>query len=62
MVSSIIWNYTSLNSNEKGDLWNSEDFSIFSIDQQYKPEDPYSGIRGKEAVVRPYPNKNSWRF
>lgn len=54
MVSSIIWNYTSLNSNEKGDLWNNEDFSIFSMDQQRDPTNPYSGIRGKEAIVRPY--------
>lgn len=57
LVSSIIWNYTSVNSNEKGDLWNNEDFSIFSPDQMKKPENPYSGIRGKEAIVRPYPMK-----
>ena len=57
LVSSIIWNYTSVNSNEKGDLWNNEDFSIFSPDQIKKPESPYSGIRGKEAIVRPYPIK-----
>jgi len=57
MVSSIIWNYTSVNSNEKGDLWNNEDFSIFSTDQVHGSEDPYAGIRGKEAIVRPYPEK-----
>ncbi len=57
MVSSIIWNYTSVNSNEKGDLWNNEDFSIFSSDQVKGSDDPYAGIRGKEAIVRPYPIK-----
>jgi len=57
MVSSIIWNYTATNSNEKGDLWNAEDFSIFSVDQIKNKEDPYSGIRAKEAIVRPYPIK-----
>jgi hypothetical protein len=57
LVSSIIWNYTAFNSNQEGDLWNNEDFSIFSMDQHYKLEDPYSGIRAKEAIVRPYPIK-----
>ncbi|MCH9812206.1 cellulase family glycosylhydrolase [bacterium] len=57
LVSSIIWNYTAVNSNEKGDLWNNEDFSIFSPDQIKKIGDPYSGIRAKEAIVRPYPIK-----
>ena len=67
LVSSIIWNYTSINSNEKGDFWNNEDFSIFSIDQYKNKEDPYSGIRAKEAIIRPYPmkipgNLNSYSF
>ena len=58
-VSSIIWNYTSVNSNTKGDLWNSEDFSIFSLDQMKNDSgtDPYAGVRAKEAIVRPYPIK-----
>ncbi len=57
MVSCILWNYTSVNSNEKGDLWNNEDFSIFSLDQVKSDDDPYAGVRGKEAIVRPYPVK-----
>ena len=57
LISSIIWNYTSSNSNKKGDLWNKEDFSIFSIDQVKFDNDPYSGVRAKEALVRPYPVK-----
>lgn len=56
-VSSIIWNYTAYNTNEKGDLWNNEDFSIFSLDQITNSKDPYSGVRAKEAVVRAYPIK-----
>lgn len=33
------WNYTSDNTNEWGDLWNLEDLSIFSRDQQLDPTD-----------------------
>lgn len=57
LVSSILWNYTAINSNEKGDFWNNEDFSIFSLCQHQKKDDPYSGIRAKEAIIRPYPMK-----
>jgi hypothetical protein len=49
------WNYTPDNSNERGDLWNDEDLSIFSRDQQRDPGDIYSGGRALGAVVRPYP-------
>jgi hypothetical protein len=50
-----IWNYTSDNTNARGDLWNDEDLSIFSRDQQTNPDDINSGGRALEAVVRPYP-------
>jgi len=50
-----LWNYTPDNSNERGDLWNGEDLSIFSRDQQNDPSDINSGGRALEAVVRPYP-------
>ena len=50
-----LWNYTADNTNARGDMWNDEDLSIFSRDQQENPEDINSGGRALEAVVRPYP-------
>ncbi|MBN1265503.1 MAG: cellulase family glycosylhydrolase [Anaerolineales bacterium] len=50
-----LWNYTSDNNNLYGDLWNCEDLSIFSRDQQKDPENLNSGGRALKAVVRPYP-------
>jgi hypothetical protein len=50
-----LWNYTADNTNGRGDMWNDEDLSIFSRDQQQQPEDIHSGGRALEAVVRPYP-------
>lgn len=55
MLSYTLWNYTSDNNNLHGDLWNDEDLSIFSRDQQEDPADINSGGRALEAVVRPYP-------
>jgi hypothetical protein len=54
LVSCTIWNYTADNTNERGDQWNDEDFSIFSHDQQTDPSDIHSGGRALEAIVRPY--------
>ena len=54
LVSYTLWNYTSDNTNAHGDLWNDEDLSIFSRDQQKDPNDINSGARALEAVVRPY--------
>jgi hypothetical protein len=54
LASYTIWNYTADNTNERGDLWNDEDLSIFSRDQQADPADVHSGGRGLSAVVRPY--------
>jgi hypothetical protein len=48
------WNYTPDNTNAHGDLWNREDLSIFSRDQQTDPSDIHSGGRALSAVVRPY--------
>jgi hypothetical protein len=55
LVSYTLWNYTPDNSNERGDLWNDEDLSIFSVDQQCGTADPDDGGRALPAVVRPYP-------
>jgi hypothetical protein len=51
-----IWNYTPDNTNARGDLWNDEDLSIFSRDQQHQSasENIHSGGRGLDAFVRPY--------
>ena len=57
LMSYTLWNYTSDNTNARGDLWNDEDLSIFSRDQQTDPSDLNSGGRALEAVVRPYAGK-----
>ncbi|NIS81124.1 MAG: cellulase family glycosylhydrolase [Anaerolineales bacterium] len=57
LLSCTLWNYTSDNSNARGDQWNGEDLSIFSRDQQLNPADIHSGGRALDAVVRPYPRK-----
>ncbi len=57
LMSYTQWNYTPDNSNEHGDQWNSEDFSIFSRDQQSDPDNINSGGRALSAVVRPYARK-----
>jgi hypothetical protein len=54
LLNSTLWNYTADNTNERGDLWNDEDLSIFSRDQQKNANDPYSGGRALQAVIRPY--------
>jgi len=54
LVHCTLWNYTADNTNERGDQWNDEDFSIFSRDQQIDPADIHSGGRALEAFVRPY--------
>lgn len=48
------WNYTADNNNEWGDLWNLEDLSIFSRDQQTDPNDINSGGRAIEGFCRPH--------
>jgi len=55
LLSCVIWNYCADNTNSRGDLWNGEDLSIFSRDQQRDPADTSSGGRAPRAFVRPYP-------
>jgi hypothetical protein len=50
-----IWCYSADNSNENGDRWNNEDYSIYSPDQRKNPNDINSGGRTLNEVVRPYP-------
>jgi hypothetical protein len=59
LMDSTLWNYTSDNSNLRGDRWNDEDFSIYSPDQRKNLENLYSGGRALSAVVRPYPRYTS---
>ncbi|OQY03885.1 MAG: hypothetical protein B6I20_04120 [Bacteroidetes bacterium 4572_117] len=59
LLNYTLWNYTSDNTNARGDLWNDEDLSIFSVDQQTDKTDINSGGRALDAVVRPYPYKIS---
>ena len=54
LLSYTLWNYTADNTNARGDLWNDEDLSIFSRDQQDEPENIHSGGRALQAIVRPY--------
>jgi len=55
LLSATLWDYTSDNTNERGDLWNDEDFSVFSRDQRTDASNPDSGGRALDALVRPYP-------
>jgi hypothetical protein len=50
-----IWCYSADNSNDSGDHWNNEDYSIYSPDQRKNTNDINSGGRTLDEVVRPYP-------
>ncbi len=54
LLHALQWNYTPDNTNEWGDLWNLEDLSIFSIDQQVDPDDINSGGRAIKGFCRPH--------
>lgn len=56
LLNCTIWNYTADNTNERGDLWNDEDLSIFSRDQ-IDSDSIHAGGRGIPAVARPYARK-----
>ncbi len=54
-ASFTLWNYTSDNTNARGDQWNGEDLSLFSRDQRGGGDAVYDGGRALEAALRPYP-------
>jgi hypothetical protein len=53
LLHSTQWNYTPDNTNKWGDLWNLEDLSIFSVDQQTTDE-INSGGRAIQGFCRPH--------
>jgi hypothetical protein len=59
LVNSAQWVYTPDNCNEWGDLWNKEDFSIYSPAQMDDGGDTYSGLRASEGFCRPYAIKTA---
>jgi len=57
-----LWNYAPENTNERGDLWNDEDLSVFSrdqIDMYPNAKSIHAGGRALPALVRPYAKKVS---
>ena len=55
MVSYALWNYTPDNTNAKGDLWNGEDLSIYSVSQKEATSDDINnGGRALRAAIRPF--------
>ena len=62
LLNYTLWNYTADNTNERGDQWNGEDLSIFSLSQQTDKSDINSGGRALKAVVRPYPKAVSGKL
>jgi len=60
-TSFTLWNYTSDNSNERGDQWNGEDLSLFSPDQMKGTGGLDDGGRALKAALRPYPCKTAGR-
>jgi hypothetical protein len=54
LLNAVHWNYTPDNTNQWGDQWNLEDFSVFSRDQQTDPSDMNSGGRAIPGFCRPH--------
>ena len=59
LLSFTLWNYNPDNRNRYGDLWNGEDLSIFSRDQQHLEQGLDAGGRALSSLVRPYPKRTA---
>jgi len=72
LVGFTLWNYNSFNDNKQGDMWNGENFSLFSRDSKSHGtsasedmnvrqvnENLDDGGRVLRAIVRPYPAKTA---
>jgi hypothetical protein len=57
LLSATIWNYCADNTNELGDKWNDEDFSIYSMDSA--GPGPEGGARALKGFCRPYAMKTA---
>lgn len=57
LLSYTLWNYTGDNDNARGDQWNGEDLSIFSLSQKKSTTGDDAGGRALEAAIRPYAYK-----
>jgi aryl-phospho-beta-D-glucosidase BglC (GH1 family) len=54
-VSYALWNYTPDNTNTKGDMWNGEDLSIYSLSQKEANSNGINnGGRALRAAIRPF--------
>jgi hypothetical protein len=59
-LGSQVWNYTAADlANEREEMWNNEDMSLFRRDAQKDPANIYSGGRALEAVLRPHARKTA---
>jgi hypothetical protein len=61
LLNCTLWNYTADNTIRHGDLWNEEDFSIFSRDLQADPSSIHSGGKAVFSFVRPYAKRIAGR-
>jgi hypothetical protein len=55
LLACAVWNYCPDNTNERGDQWNGEDFSLYSRDRLSQSDCPDAGARAIRAFLRPYP-------
>ena len=56
-LSYTLWNYTSNNDHARGDQWNGEDLSIYSISKKKSSQEINAGGRALAASIRAYPYK-----
>lgn len=55
LMNGTIWNYSPDNTFERGDSFNGEDLSIFTLSERADENDIHSGGRALRTLIRPYP-------